>query len=48
MRYTAEPVSTLTPPVPRDEIDPMKPETYKVVESYSDMFGDDQNYFGLD
>lgn len=48
VRYTAEPVSTLTPPVPRDEIDPMKPETYKVVESYSDMFGDDQNYFGLD
>jgi len=48
VRYTAEAQSTLEPPVPRDEIDPLKPETYKVVESYSDLFGDDQNYFGLD
>ena len=48
VRYTAEAQSTLEPPLPRDEIDPQKPETYKVVESYSDIFGDDQNYFGLD
>ncbi len=48
VRYSAEPVSTLEPPVPRAEIDPQKPETYKVVETFSDLFGDDQNYFGLD
>jgi hypothetical protein len=48
VRYSAEPVSTLDPPVPRNEIDPQKPETYKVVETFSDLFGDDQNYFGLD
>ena len=48
VRYSAQPVSTLEPPVPRDEIDPIKTDTYKVVETYSDLFGDDQNYFGLD
>ena len=48
VRYSAQPVSTEVPPVPRDEIDPMEPETYKIVESFSDLFGDDQNYFGLD
>ena len=48
LRYTAEVESTLTPPVPRDEIDPQKPSTYKVVETYEDIFGNDQGYFGLD
>ena len=48
VRYSAQPVSTLEPPVPRDEIDPQLPETYKVVESYSDLFGDDNEFFGLD
>lgn len=48
LRYSAEAQSTLTPPVPRDEIDPMKPTTYKVVETYEDIFGNDQSYFGLD
>ena len=48
LRYSAEVQSTLTPPVPRDEVDPMKPETYKVVETYEDIFGNDQGYFGLD
>ena len=48
LRYTAEAQSTLTPPVPRAEIDPLKPETYKVVETYEDIFGTDQGYFGLD
>ena len=48
VRYSAEVQSTLEPPLPREDVDPMKPETYKVVESYSDIFGDDQNYFGLD
>ena len=48
LRYSAEVESTLTPPVPRDEIDPKEPTTYKVVESYEDIFGTDQGYFGLD
>ena len=48
LRYTAEAQSTLTPPVPRDQIDPEKPDTYKVVETYEDIFGNDQGYFGLD
>ncbi len=48
LRYSAEAQSTLTPPVPRAEIDPLKPETYKVVETYEDIFGSDQGYFGLD
>ena len=48
LRYSAEVASTLTPPVPRDKIDPLKPETYKVVETYEDIFGNDQGYFGLD
>ena len=48
LRYNAEVQSTLTPPVPRDEIDPLKPETYKVVETFEDVFGTDQGYFGLD
>ena len=48
LRYTAEVESTLTPPVPRDKIDPLEPTTYKVVETYEDIFGSDQGYFGLD
>ena len=48
LRYSAEVSSTLVPPVPRTEIDPLKPETYKVVETYEDIFGNDQGYFGLD
>lgn len=48
LRYSAEVESTLDPPVPRDEVDPLKPETYKVVETYEDIFGTDQGYFGLD
>jgi len=48
LRYNAEVQSTLVPPVPRDKIDPLKPETYKVVETYEDVFGSDQGYFGLD
>ena len=48
LRYSAEVESTLTPPVPRDKIDPLEPQTYKVVETYEDIFGNDQGYFGLD
>ena len=47
LRYSAEVESTESPPIPRDEVDPLKPETYKVVESYQDLFGSDQDYFGL-
>ena len=48
MRYTAEAKSTLEPPRPRDNIDPSKPDTYKVVETYEDLYAGDQDYFGLD
>ncbi len=48
IRYSAEAESTLTPPVPIDKIDPLEPTTYKVVETYEDLFGNDQGYFGLD
>ncbi len=48
VRYSAQPVSTEEPPVPRNEIDPIQTDTYKIVESYSDIFGDDNAFFGLD
>ena len=48
LRYTAEPYSTLTPPVPRDEIDPTQEGTYKIVETFDDIYAGDQDYFGLD
>lgn len=48
VRYSAEVESTLDPPLPRDEIDPLKPDTYKVVETYQDLFGEDNDYFGLE
>ena len=48
MRYTAEAASTLEPPIPRDNIDPSKTDTYKVVETYEDLYAGDQDYFGLD
>ena len=48
LRFSAEVESTLTPPVPRDEVNPLEPQTYKVVETYEDIFGNDQGYFGLD
>ena len=48
LRYSAEATSTLDPPLSRDEIDPSVAGSYKVVESYEDMFSDDQSFFGLD
>jgi len=48
LRYSAEAESTLVPPVPRDDIDPKEPSTYKVVETFEDIYGTDQDYFGLD
>ena len=47
VRYTAEVASTEDPPKPRDEIDPAT-DPYKVVETYQDLFSDDQSFFGLD
>ena len=47
LRYTAEVASTATPPVPRDEIDPAT-DSYKVVETYEDMYSEDNSFFGLE
>ena len=46
LRYSAEVESTKKPPVPRDQIKPNEGE-YKVVETFEDVFGTDQDYFGL-
>ena len=48
LRYSAEVESTLDPPVARDQIDPSQPDSYKIVETYEEVFGDDGNYFGLE
>ena len=48
MRYTAEAESILEPPVPRDEIDPSLPDSYKVVETYEDFYAGDSEFFGLE
>lgn len=48
LRYSAEAQSTLEPPLPRDEIDPSVQGSYKVVETFEDIFSDDQSFFGLD
>ena len=47
LRYSAEVESTKKPPVPRDQIKPNEGE-YKVVETFEDVFGTDQDYFGLE
>ena len=46
VRYTAEVKSTDKPPKPRDQIDPAR-DNYKIVETYQDLFDDDQDFFGL-
>lgn len=46
LRYTAEVESTRRPPKPRDQIDPTK-DQYKVVETFQDIYSDDQEFFGL-
>ena len=46
LRYTAVPESTDTPKVPVAELDPVT-DNYKVVETYQDLFNDDQDFFGL-
>ena len=47
LRYSAEVESTETPPVPRDEIDPNAPDTYKVVDTFEDIYSSDNDFFGL-
>ncbi|QBP06158.1 tail completion protein [Synechococcus phage S-B68] len=46
LRYTAEVQSTDVPPVPRDEINP-ETDNYKVVETYEDLYAQDNDFFGL-
>lgn len=48
LRYSAAPVSTANPKVPRDQIDPTKEGSYKIVESYQDVHSDDNAFFALD
>jgi len=48
LRYSAEPASTKTPPVPRDKIDPTEKGSYKVVETFEDIYAGDSEFFGLD
>ena len=48
MRYSAEIESTDEPPIPRDEIDPSMGDTYKVVETFEDIYSTDNDFFGLD
>ena len=46
LRYTGEVQSTDEPPIPRDEIDPTT-DNYKVVDTYQDIYSDDNEFFGL-
>lgn len=46
LRYTAEVQSTEEPPVPRDQIDPLT-DDYTVIETFEDVFGTDNEFFGV-
>jgi len=46
LRYSAEVESTDEPPIPRDEINP-RVDSYRVVETFEDIYSDDQDFFGL-
>ncbi len=46
VRYSAEVESDDIPPVPRDLIKPNS-DKYKVIEKYDDVFGTDNDYFGI-
>ena len=48
LRYSAEVQSTLEPPLPREEIDPDAPDTYKIVETFEDLLSEDNEFFALD
>lgn len=47
LRYSQEVMSTEEPPKPRDEINPAT-DPYVVVETFEDIYGTDQSFFGLD
>jgi hypothetical protein len=47
LRYSAEAVSTATPPVPTDQINVREGE-YTVVESIDDMYAAENSFFGVD
>ena len=47
LRYSATAVSTDNPPVPREEIDPSKEGSYKVIETYQEIYSDDNDFFSL-
>jgi hypothetical protein len=47
LRYSAEVQSTEEPPIPRDEIKPEAEDTYKVVETYEDIYSTDNDFFQL-
>ena len=47
LRYSAEVQSTEEPPIPRDEINP-NTDAYTVVETFEDIYGNDNSFFGLD
>ena len=46
LRYSAEVESTDEPPIPREEINPRE-DSYRVVETFEDIYSDDQDFFGL-
>ena len=48
LRYSAEVASTKRPPASREDIDSSKEGTYKVVETFDELYSDDQSFFGLD
>ena len=47
LRYSAEVQSTDEPPIPRDEINP-NTDAYTVVETFEDIYANDNSFFGLD
>lgn len=46
LRYSQEVMSTSEPPKPRDEINPST-DPYVVVETFEDIYSNDQDFFGL-
>ncbi len=47
LRYSAEVQSTDEPPIPRDDINP-NTDAYTVVETFEDIYANDNSFFGLD
>ena len=47
LRYSAEVQSTRRPPQKREEIDPNKTDSYKIVETFEDIYSEDNDFFQL-